>query len=238
MTEPFLVIGAPVHERAWVLPDWLHHLSIQDLPWERVVLLLNYGHSNDGTLEVLRQAEQMLPWTVEVLHDAGDDHVAERRWNYPRYEVMARLRNGLLERVRELKPSFYLSLDTDILLPKNGIADLLNDFDGAKFDAVSPLLYMTPTSKGYPNAMDLTSGVRPKLMHDFTMRVDVCFAAVMMRPSLYLNVDYRAHSRGEDIGWGENARDAGMVMGLNPRVQCKHVMNREMLTAPDERIGW
>lgn len=239
MTEnPFMVIGAPVHQRAWVLPDWLHHLAIQDLPWENVVLLFNYGESSDGTLDMIREAERMLPWTVEVLHDEGDDHLAERRWDISRYGTMARLRNDLLRRVRELSPSYYLSLDTDILLPEGAVEALLQDFDGSKLDGVAPLLYMTQKSTAYPNAMYLDSGRRPKIDSDATMLVDVCFAAVLMRPSLYNYVDYAAHTRGEDIGWGLNARSKYMTMALNPSVVCKHVMSPEMLMAPDKRIGW
>lgn len=238
-SPPFMVIGAPVHQRAWVLPDWLYHLSLQDLPWNQVVLLLNYGRSSDSTLEMLRDAERMLPWAVEIVQDERDeDHEAERKWSLPRYGIMARLRNRLLERVRELGPSYYLSLDTDILLPRGAVATLLEDFDGKRFDAVSPLVYMTPRGKSYPNAMNLDSATRPKLSHDFTMRVDVAFAAVLMRPSLYRGVDYSAHRLGEDIGWGYSAYKAGMTMGLNPNVVCKHVMSPEALLEADPRIGW
>lgn len=246
MTDPFLVVGAPVHQRAWVLVDWLHHLTRaiehhpdpQDFDWEDVVLLFNYGPSTDGTLEILREAERMHPWTVEVMVDEKDEHVADRRWSYARYEVMARLRNDLLTRVRTLSPAYYFSLDTDILLPDGAIHDLLVDFEDPKFDAVAPTVYMTPNGKGFPNAMRLDSGARQRNQHAFTMIVEVAFAAVMMRPALYQGVDYAAHMRGEDIGWGLNARKQGMVMGLNPNVVCKHIMRPEMLDAVDPRVGW
>lgn len=245
MTE--LVVGAPVHQRAWILPDWLHHLTRaiehhedpQDLDWDDIVLLFNYGPSNDATLEILREAERMRPWSVEVLVDETDEHHADRRWSFARYEVMARLRNDLLARVRELAPAHYLSLDTDILLPDGAVHDLLYDFEDERgFDAVAPLLYMTPQGKRYPNAMRLESGTRPKEMHAVTMLQEVVFAAVMMGPRLYSEVEYAAHSRGEDIGWGLNARQKGMKMGLNPNVVCKHVMKPELLDAVDVRIGW
>lgn len=243
MKRPFLVIGAPVHERAWVLPDWFAHLAKQDLPWEDVTLLFNYGRSSDSTLEIIRDAQDMLPWTVRVLiDDRDDDHVAQtvhRSWNFERYRVMARLRNELLEWVRKWQPDYYLSLDTDILLPKGAISTLLEDIRDGKFDAVAPKLFMTPRNEKYPNAMNLTDlGGRPKLEHSFTMIVDVVFAAVLMNQRLYSEVDYAPHKRGEDIGWGYNAKKAGMVMGLNPQVVAKHVMSPEMLDKPDPRIGW
>lgn len=242
--RPFLVIGAPVHERAWVLPDWLAHLAKQDLPWENVILLLNYGRSSDSTLKIIRDAQDMLPWTVRVLIDSEDgDHVAHqsvhRRWNLDRYRVMTRLRNELLGWVRKWQPSYYLSLDTDILLPDGCIETLLEDMRGGKFDAVAPKVFMTPRGERYPNVMNLTDlGGRPKLEHEFTMIVDVVFAAVLMGPRLYNEVDYAPHNRGEDIGWGLNAQKAGMVMGLNPQVVCKHVMSPEMLYETDPRVGW
>lgn len=236
--RPFMVIGAPVHERAWVLPDWLAHLASQDLPWDRVTLLFNYGRSSDGTLEIIRDAQDMLPWDVRVLIDDGDDHVARRAWSLQRYGVMTRLRNELLHWVRKWEPEYYLSLDTDILLPDGAIQGLLEDMATGKFDAVAPKLYMTPRGTHYPNCMRLDSGTRPKLDHDFTMLVDVVFAAVLMSPDLYRAVDYAPHSRGEDIGWGVNARRAGMRMGINPTIACKHVMAPEMLDAVDPRLGW
>lgn len=233
-----MVIGAPVHERAWVLPDWLAALAGQDLPWERVVLLFNYGHSSDDTLEILRDAQDMLPWQVRVLFDTHDDHLARRAWSLQRYGVMTRLRNELLHWVRKWQPEHYLSLDTDILLPDGAITSLLEDMETGKFDAVAPTLYMTPRGTHYPNCMRLDSGTRPRLEHDFTMLVDVVFAAVLMNRPLYESVDYAPHQRGEDIGWGLNARRAGYRMGINPRVVCKHVMSPEMLDVVDPRLGW
>lgn len=236
--KPYMVIGAPVHERAWVLPDWLNHIARQDLPWERVTLLLNYGRSSDDTLSILHDAQDMLPWTVRVIVDQEEDHVARRSWSIERYGVMTRLRNELLKWVREWEPDYYLSLDTDILLPDGAISTLLADMHSGKFDAVAPTVYMTPRGAHYPNCMRLASGSRPKLEHDFTMLVDVVFAAVLMRPDLYRNVDYAPHQRGEDIGWGLNAQGAGMRMGINPNVKCKHIMSPEMLHEVDPRIGW
>lgn len=237
-----LIIGAPVHQRAWVLPDWFRHVAKQELPWEwdRVEIVFNYGRSSDSTLEIIEGARGWLPWTITVLSDEGDDHRAERKWTLDRFETMARLRNRLLEHVREQSPAYYLSLDTDILLPEGAIVGLIRDLECSerRFDAVGPTVYMTPKSKHFPNALALDTSRRYRLQHHFTEPVDVVFAAVMMAPSMYQFVDYAAERRGEDMGWGLNARKAGKRMGLNPMIVCKHVMSPEMLETVDSRVGW
>lgn len=237
-----LIIGAPVHQRAWVLPDWFQRIAKQDLPmgWEDVEIVFNYGHSSDSTLEVIEEARGWLPWAITVLPDDQDDHSPDRNWSMERYETMARLRNRLLEHVRDRAPSYYFSLDTDILLPDGAIQGLIDDLEKPepRFDAVGPTVYMTPRSKHFPNAMTLNSSRRYRLQHHFTETVDVVFAAVMMAPSMYNFVDYAAERRGEDIGWGLNARAAGKRMGLNPMLVCKHVMSPEMLDRVDKRVGW
>lgn len=238
-----LIIGAPVHQRAWVLPDWFERLAKQELPWEweGVEVVFNYGRSSDSTLEVIEEAREWLPWTITVLEDPEDDHHGgKRNWDMARYETMARLRNRLLEYVREQRPTYYMSLDTDILLPDGAIRTLIQDFeeDERHFDVVGPTLYMTKRSTSFPNAMRLDSGRRYREQYPVTRYVDVVFAAVLMAPSAYEAVDYVAHRRGEDIGWGHNAHAVGLRMGLNPHVVCKHVMEPWMLEEVDPRVGW
>ena len=231
------VIGAPVHQRAWVLADWLAYLLEQDIPFDDTVLLVNYGESTDGTLDIIEHARDAAPWTVEVINSEAEGHLAERRWSFERYKFMARLRNTLLRRVRELEPDFYLSIDTDILLPPKSLKTLEVELRAANIDAISPLLYLTPKGTSYPNAMTLPKGRRPKVMN-YTFRADAVFAAVLMSPNMYMSTDYAAHPLGEDIGWALNAARNGMTMGLCPHIKAKHVMNPEMLDVTDERVGF
>jgi hypothetical protein len=237
MVRPYVVVGARVHARAWVLPHWLAHLADQGAP-ARMHLLLNYGASDDATLAILEEAAVSAPWgSVEVLHDRHDDHVAARRWDTARYATMARLRNRLLERVRELAPEYYLFCDTDMLLPPAGLPTLIAELWLAQADGIAPLAYMTEQGTCAPNCMDETGSARPQIQ-DATFDVPASFGVVLMTPALHRGADYAVHPYGEDLGWAHNARVAGLRPALCPRVKAKHVMHPRMLEVIDERVGF
>jgi hypothetical protein len=146
-----IIVGAPVHQRAWVLKDWFEHLGKQTIEPDRLHVVLNYGHSDDETLEIILGARAQHGFgRVSVLTDKADDHRAHRGWNEKRYGTMVRLRNRLLEFVRAQPPSLYLSLDTDILLPSTAVENLVDSL--GRYQAVGPLTHMTPTGR-WPNAL-------------------------------------------------------------------------------------
>ena len=62
------------------------------------------------------------------------------------------------------------------------------------------------------------------------------FGTVLMTPALYA-VDYAAHAWGEDLGWAENVRTAGLRLALNSEVRVKHVMTPQLLDVFDDRVG-
>lgn len=238
-----LVIGAPVFQRAWVLDEWFSHLAGQGLPHDLqvrdVTILLNDGGSSDGTLDIIDEWDERVGWSVEVI-DSSDhgEHVASRAWSGKRYSLMADLRNQLLARVRELRPTYYWSHDTDILAPPETLMTLLEG--QGRFDGTAPTVYMTEHSTLHPNSMRFIHGDRVRRTvpkgPDF-WRVGVAFASVLMNKELYA-VDYAGHEQGEDIGWGLNARRAGLTFGVHPGCKCKHVMTLSQLGRVDHRVGF
>jgi len=233
-----IVVGAPVHQRGWILRDWFEHLGKQTIEPQRLHVVLNYGHSTDDTLEIIQGAQAEHGFgRVSVLTDESDDHRPDRRWNEDRYATMVRLRNRLLEFVREQPPCLYLSLDTDILLPSTAVENLVDTL-GVHYQAVAPLTHMTPTGQ-CPNAFDLT-GNRWRLSQIWTgvHRAYAVFGAVLMSPEMVRGVDYAVHRQGEDIGWAKNAWERGLQMAINLDVKAKHVMSPGMLGVIDERVGF
>jgi hypothetical protein len=237
-----LVVGCPVYERAWVLDTWFEALlkSIDGLgePVE-TALLMNYADSEDGTREIIGR------WAVHfdslhLIYDHGNDHEKQRAWRFDRYVTMSRLRNKLLESVREIEPDYYLSLDTDMILQPDTLKKLFEALDAQPFDGIAPMAYMTPRGTTYPNAINSDLQTRPPLPegHPEVVPVSVCFGTVLMRPSLYNGVDYSAHNMGEDIGWGKSALEAGLSMALHTGAKIKHVMTPEMLREVDPRVGY
>ena len=230
-----IVVGAPVHHRAWVLRDWFDALAVQeDVPPDRLEVVLNYGDSTDETLAILEEeAERGRFARVSWLKDEGADHVAQRLWTLDRYATMVRLRNDLLAQVRKIGPDFYLSCDTDMLLPPHALRTLLGNF--GDYDAIAPLAFMTEHGESFPNCMAVDgTRVVPKT----TSQQYAVFGVVLMASSMYLNVDYAVNGMGEDLGWAKNAWEAGKRMALCPDVRVKHVMRPELLAMFDNRVGF
>lgn len=231
-----VLVGAPVHERGWVLPHYFEALRAQGMDLE---FLFNLGPGEDTTEQVLAREQTQGGWArFEILLDDFGDHHAKRLWYMKRYETMVRLRNDLLKRVRELEPDYYLSLDTDILLPPGAIRTLVQELERVGADGISPLLYMTDSGTRYPNAMRLDRTERVLPTDNTTQTVPVAFAAKLMTPALYREVDYAAHPSGEDLGWGVAAAQAGFTLAWAPQVKAKHVMNPAMLQRVDPRVGF
>lgn len=231
-----LIIGAPVHERAWILQDWLDHLAEQeDFPPNNIEIVVNYGPSSDDTIGILRREDARGRFKrITVLYDIHDDHVGPRVWSTDRYATMVRLRNDLLAYVRTQNPDFYLSCDTDMLLPPHTLRMLFAHL--STWNGIAPLTWMTPEGMLFPNCMAL-DGSRPA-PPSTTLQQYAIFGTVLMDRTLYTKVDYSVHGMGEDLGWARSAWEQGLGLAICPDVRIKHVMNEGMLGVIDPRIGF
>lgn len=230
-----IIVGAPVCEREWILRDWFDGLAHQeDFPPEEIEVVLNYGVSKDLTRMSITY-EQMLGRfrKVTVLEDQHNDHLGHRLWTLSRYATMTRLRNDLLAYVRQETPDFYLSCDTDMLLPPHTLRTLFEHL--SPWDGIAPLTFMTPNGEHFPNCTNL-HGTRQ--VPEKTEEQHAVFGTVLMTERLYQEVDYAPHALGEDLGWADNCHRAGLRLALCPDVRVKHVMNPDMLETLDVRIGF
>lgn len=222
-----IVVGAPVHERGWILRHWFDGLAAQDMD---LTVVMNYGPGTDDTLDIINSESRF-----SRIHVIQTDvpHTRDRMWNIGRYEVMTRLRNDLLAVVRDLKPDFYLSADTDMLMPPSVLQTLVDTVE--PYAGIAPLTFMTPQSTDYPNW--LTEELqRPVRVPPGVTEAYAVFGTVLMTPALYL-VDYAPHAWGEDLGWAANVKAAGLRLAMNSDVRVRHVMSPGALDQPDERMG-
>lgn len=234
-----LVIGCPVQHRAWILPAWADRIEkaaagvVDDIVF---VLVGNKGNDPE-TYQVWKDwdRERSTVW-VDVEEPARD---GSRYWHGPRFAHMASLRNQLLDEVRRIKPDLFLSIDSDILLHPDHLASMIQNLHERSWDAIGGRCYLG-SGTIYPSWMrclrpDGESVTRQDATGCF--KVDVIMALKLMTPKAYY-VDYRFHSKGEDIGWSIDARRAGCTLGWDGTVVSKHVMSPSLLDVFDPRSGF
>lgn len=231
-----LVIGCPVRRREWILPAWFAAVegacAAAGLSPE-FVFVVPRGDLSIRTIEAATENPVELIVTDE---EPADD---KRIWDAGRYTRMVYVRNLLLERVRQMSPAVFWSLDSDILASPDCLRlslELLADYD-----AVGQRTFMMAAPHTGCTSRARLEGARLLDREDapgWTGPVDCIMAAKLMAPEAYA-VDYVWHALGEDIGWSQECTARELKLGWDGRgVALKHVMSREWLTKIDPRCGF
>lgn len=230
-----LVIGCPVKDRAWILPEWFKFAkrAAENTGMKtKFLFVVDPRSSND--IKVIE--EMTIPSNVDLIFIEDDVLEYKRNWKISRYEHMVYLRNTLLDGVRSIAPDFFLSLDTDILIHPKLINNFMENIH--RFNAIGGKAHLMSTGLNHPSYANFNS--RNNLVRkDFegVARVDVIMAVKFMSPSAY-NIDYSAHKLGEDIGWSNNCRTQGLTLGFDGRLANLHVMNKKSFGRNDKRVSW
>lgn len=228
MSSTDLVVGCPSYRREWILPQWhecvCEAIQMAGIPEGRVKWVF-VGPVFDPSWEVLFQriepSRLVLKFTQEDL-----DRPDERNWDASRIQHMVGLRNQLLKYVRALEPTYFLSLDSDILIDERALRSALSAI--ADFDAVGMKCYLGAglASPSYANLVNDWGMSRPD--SDQLFAVDVIMGAKLMTPAAY-EVDYRFHAQGEDVGWGIACREKGIRLAWDGRHTSWHVRSPKEL---------
>lgn len=244
---PTVIVGCPVRARAWIMPRWFDHVETAAAHAGVVPSYLFVVDPEDETVPILR--ERVEPRSIIL--NVEPTPYAERQWFLEnRLRHMVDLRNLLLREVREAAPDVFLSVDSDVLLAPEAIADLLEST--ARFPAVGGGTFLTPQPQG-PRRSDVPGwgeqfpscgwivgreGLRRQYMeHRGVIPVGVIMAVKAMTAAAYA-IDYRFSREGEDIGWSVAAGQAGIALGWDNRHPSKHVMSPDALDRVDERCGF
>lgn len=235
MSRMSLMIGAPVFRREWIIEQWFDHVraAVERTGGNMDLTFAFAGDTRDPTFDFIRQQ----PETVYVTSTREATMTQrERFWDHEGYHKMVNLRNQLLTIPRTIEPTFFLSLDTDILLHDECILNLIETADF--YDAVGGKCYMTPHGKHCPSWGTLgPDGQIMRSESDGVFETDIIMAIKLMTPNAY-RTDYKFHKQGEDIGWSQNVRKQGMKIGWDGRVASKHVLSEKMLDVKDLRVGF
>ena len=225
-----LVIGAPVKDRAWILPLWLEsvHSQFASAGLEPHIVCL-YSESSDETLELLTGAG------VEVIYDdepgRSTSEIEGHNWgHFETYDYMSRIRNRLTDHVRNSGADLFLSLDTDIILPPGGLSELV-EYSSTHPGVVSPAVNMSWQAVAW-NVMNWT---QPDFHLSAAYRapgvpseghVEILMAAMLLDRVAMTVCEWRPHVQGEDVGFGQSAREHGVDLWWVPSISCDHHMIR------------
>jgi hypothetical protein len=232
-----IVVGCPVRDRAWCLPSWFTHIerACEAVGERPHYVFVGDPKQDRASFKAIEEGCHYYGRDRDIL---GLDEIYEpykRVWNLDRFTHMARLRNTLLTRVRELEPDNYWSVDSDILVAPDTLESALEARE--KFGAVGSRCYMTPKGKSAPSYAMLNGAglIRPDAKG--CIKVDVIMAVKLMGPDAY-RVDYDTHRQGEDIGWSLAAKSKGVKLGWDGRTISKHLMSEDALFKVDDRVGF
>lgn len=240
-----ILIGAPIYDRAWILPEWMKAIERQNFPLENLGFIFNLGPDDDATHNILWDWHENHPEfkvfdaqiQMKINHSAHPDE--SRIWSASQYYNMVFLRNDLLERASALADNFdyYFSLDSDILLENPETLNRLISYSEDKERAViSPLMYMTPFDTNFPSAMtwvDRPGGKAIRRLEEYKIgeifEVDIIMAAVFMQKDVFKNVRYQWHQQGEDLGFAASLAEENYKSFAAWDIYCPHIMHKRML---------
>jgi hypothetical protein len=245
---PTITVATLVHNREFILPQYLHYLYQLKYPKNLINILWILNNSNDQSETILQNFKKQYKneynnIRIEIYNTncPNDDRSTEVREEYV-YRNLANLRNVLCSKI---KTDYMLSLDSDILLIDS---ETLNKLLFHQKDIVSSLIYngylfdLKRPSK-YTNAMvKMPNGFFTHLskLHIEKMKrnnesllqlVDLTGAVCLIGREVLnnKNIKYDAHTHGEDGFWSECVKKEGFKLYIDLDCYNQHIMNQECL---------
>jgi hypothetical protein len=202
------------------MPRWLTHTALAaDMAGVDVEYVF-VGAKDDPTREVIEQH-----CTTKFTYVDTQERVEPERnhkWSPTEYRHMVSMRNFLLGAVRQTEPDYFLSLDSDILLHEDALANMIETIQSG-WDAVGGKTWMTESRDACSYIMLINSHgmIRPDVDH--VIPVDVIMAIKLMSPTA-LAVNYVFDPDGEDVGFSRACTRQGLKLAFDGRVCSRHVM--------------
>lgn len=224
-----IMIGCPVRNRAWILPEYLEHLENLDYPAQYIEYCFIINDCTDATPEVLTEFAHNHEGHTKLItinHKLKHNH-KRGIYNMAR---LAELRNLLLINFLQSDCRYLFSVDSDILIPAQTLTQLIGD----EQDIVSALVCngYEVNDIGLYNILNYRGGsweyVRD-FPRDRIFKVDCTGAVYLIRRNVIEEhgVRYIAAYGAEDIGFCVQANARGLQIWCDGRIECHHVMNQK-----------
>lgn len=230
-----VAVGCPISDRSWVLDHWFDHIYTNfyevGLDPEFIFVVPEWDQASIDLIK--NRSDARIKFSGEA------ERKDERLWSNDRIQHLADIRNLLLDEVKDSNPDFFMSVDSDILLAKNALGNMLDIFE--KYPdcwAAGSKCFLSSAGYAHPNmGWFINNGKYRREDVGTVVRVDILMAVKLMSRPAY-NIPYVFHRNGEDLGWSENVKLAGGTFYWDGSTASKHVMKREMLDVFDRRIGF
>lgn len=227
-----IMVGCPIRNRAWILPQYLESLTNLEYPSENLYYCFVVNDSTDSTLSKLQTFAEEHPNQVNILvHDYAKLRSKSHLRGYYNFTHLAQLRNRLLMAFLESDCDFLFSVDSDIIMPPLSLKQLLAD----DCQIVSALVcngHEVGNSDIY-NILRCTKNGKWVYIQEFprdrVFEVDCTGAAYLLKREVIekYGIRYSSVDGAEDIGFCREAILRGLKVFCDGRVEGVHQMNEE-----------
>jgi len=225
-----ILIGCPVRNREWILPDYLQALENLDYPKENLAFHFILNDSKDKSKEIL------LNWKYETMKDGYRYvRITELNFEYPEdwgetrittnassltrknkgYKALTVLRNLLLDLAwLDIKSDYLFSIDSDIIIKPDILSNLLQQ----KKHIIAGLVSNDVSNYNFTPKGKIPKGI---------MEVDVTGAIILISRKVIDNkkIRYSPGKTGEDEGFCLSAKAQGFKSYILNDLQ-NHIMRR------------
>ncbi len=226
-----IMIGCPIRNRAWILPDYLQAILNFDYPAELIELCFIVNDCQDSTPAILSDFAAAHENPVYLYYD-NQDHSGKHQRGYYNFRRLAHLRNQLITAFLRTDCEYLFSLDSDIIMPPESIMTLL----GAQRDIISALVWNGGDIGSHDTYNILKQAENGDYLHirefpvNGVFEVDCTGAAYLLRRRVLSEfmIRYDADYGAEDIGFCKSAQRAGIKLYCHSGVRGRHFMEERL----------
>lgn len=249
MKNSKILLGCPIRDREWIIPNYLESIYSLDYPKELISLCWIVNQSCDQSEKLLRdfkRQHQNEYRSIEVINYFGnrkiptDTRINNTRLDYT-YHHLADVRNLLLENIGDNE--YLFSVDSDVLVNPNCLKRLLSH----QKPIISSLIYngylVSPEAPWkYTNCMKYHVDGKighitnwfiknaPTLKENKLIQVDVTGAVYLIsRDVIDAGVRYAYDIQGEDIPFCLSASEKGFSLWCDLQAYSNHIMDKKMI---------
>lgn len=213
---PTVMAGVMVKNSAKWLPMFFEQVEGLSYPSDKLRIVFEYGISNDGTLELLKEYKSKSKFKVEVYQEPQDDEL-----KFGKAQCAAAIYKDFQKLIEE---DYFLLLDSDLVkIPSNLIQELLK----VDADVVAPYTYSENHRHFYDSWIFRISNIRfspdnpPGKGLKYPIRVGSCGCCFLATKEVWTTTDII--NPYPNMTFCYNAGRRGYLIAGVPYVECIHL---------------